>query len=316
MGSHQDSVKLSLLALIAQRLLCALPIMSLNIILISCAYGSTETPVVVSIKKPELTTTNPQLSEADIINLALEKTKATFGPFELRPIPPMNRARTLSALSNNFYPNLVMMMSYDDEMVEKNPYKYINIPIDFGANSYRICFMRPELKEKLKNIQSIDELRNYTFGAGIGWLDIKILRYHGFKVVEQTSVQNLIRMTKAGRVDLFCRGFNEIFTEIKDEPEINGLSYDESFLLYYPLPKFLFAHKDNSAILARIQQGLILADKDGSLKKLWMTKNKDNITASHFEHRRIFRLSNPFIKNLPKDYEQYFYNPQKPNRVP
>lgn len=313
-----DSVKQYAYSFILRRFVCALKI-ALALALGGITFPSlaqiqptTTTPVVVSIKKPELVNNQQQLTEADIIKLALEKTQASYGPFELRPIPPMNRARTLSALSNNIYPNLVMMMSYDDEIVAQNPYQYINIPIDFGANSYRICFVRSELKPTLKNINSVEQLKAYTFGAGIGWLDIKILRHHGFKVIEQTNVRNLMRMTKAGRIDLFCRGFNEIFTEMKNEPETNGLSYDESFVLYYPLPKFLFAHASNQAILSRIEQGLQIAEKDGSLKKLWLTQNQQNITASHFSKRKILRLTNPYITNLPKGYEQYFYDPHKP----
>ncbi|GGY69912.1 hypothetical protein GCM10011613_12850 [Cellvibrio zantedeschiae] len=316
MGLVRESVKFNKRSANATGFLCALKIFFglLFFAITVCTHAITEPvlPVVVSVKKPELKNNTQQLSEVDVINLALEKTKASYGPFELRPIPPMNRARTLSALNNNIYPNLVMMMSYEDDMVAKNPYEYIDIPIDFGANSYRICFMRPALKAKLKSVQSIDELRRYTFGAGIGWLDIKILRHHGFKVIEQTNVQSLIRMTKAGRVDFFCRGFNEIFNEIKNEPETEGLSYDESFLLYYPLPKFLFANSNNSAILKRIQQGLVIAEKDGSLHKLWMMQNKENIAASQFNKRRIFRLSNPYIKNLPTNYQQYYFDPHKP----
>jgi hypothetical protein len=267
-------------------------------------------PTVVFVKKTELQNNDLMIDEVDIITLALEKTKPSYGAYEIRTIPSMTRARTLSALSHNIYPNLIMRMSYEDELVAVNPFIYINIPVDFGANSYRICFARDELKPQLFNTHSIDQLRTYTFGAGIGWLDVKILRSNGMTVIEQANITNIIRMTKAGRVDLFCRGFNEIFSEIQNEPEMSGLSYDHSFALYYPLPKFLFAHSSNSAILKRIEEGLLLAIKDGTLKELWLRENEKNFLASHFNTRRIFRLTNPYIKNLPKNYDNYFYSMQ------
>lgn len=268
-------------------------------------------PLVVSVKKPELKNNNIHLTEVDIIKLALEKTSAQDGPFEIREIPSMNRARTLSALANNAYPNLAMMMSYDDEILEQDLLTYIDIPIDFGANSYRICLMRQDLKAELAKVSSLEDLRKYTFGAGIGWLDVKILRYNDFKVIEQNSTQNIVRMTKAGRVDLFCRGFSEIFFELQHDLETTGLAYDETFALYYPLPKFLFLHKSSGKAYDRIKRGLEIADHDGSLKKLWFFHNQVGIDKSKLKTRKIFRLKNPFIKNLPSGYERYFYDPQK-----
>lgn len=268
-------------------------------------------PLVISVKKPELKNDNYHLTEVDIIKLALDKTLATDGPYEIRETPSMNRARTLSALSNNIYPNLALMMSYDDEVVAQNLLTYIDIPIDFGANSYRICLMRQDLKEELRKVTTLDQLRKYTFGAGIGWLDVKILRYNNFKVIEQNSTQNIVRMTKAGRVDLYCRGFNEIFFELQHDVETTGLAYDESFALYYPLPKFLFFHKNSTQAFGRIRRGLAIADHDGSLKNLWVKSNQLGINKSKLKQRRIFRLQNPFIKNLPGDYERYFYDPRK-----
>lgn len=288
-------------------------------ILLGCFLGLTlqalhtqaAEPLVVSVKKPELKNNNYHLTEVDIIKLALDKTLPTDGPYEIYEIPSMNRARTLSALSNNIYPNLALMMSYDDDVVAQNLLSYIDIPIDFGANSYRICLLRQDLKDEVSKVTTLAQLRKYTFGAGIGWLDVKILRQNDFKVIEQNSAQNIVRMTKAGRVDLFCRGFGEIFFELQHDVETTGLAYDETFALYYPLPKFLFFHKSSTKAFDRIRRGLVIADHDGSLKDLWIKNNQLGIEKSKLNKRRIFRLQNPFIKNLSSDYERYFYDPQK-----
>lgn len=305
MGRQHQSLSIPqwLLHPLTQWMLLGLCILSIN--------AHSAEPLVVSVKKPELKNNNYHLTEVEIIKLALDKTLATDGPYEIREIPAMNRARTLSALSNNIYPNLALMMSYDDEIVAQNLLSFIDIPIDFGANSYRICLMRQDLKAELSKVTSLAQLRKYTFGAGIGWLDVKILRYNDFKVVEQNSAQNIVRMTKAGRVDLFCRGFGEIFFELQHDVETTGLAYDETFALYYPLPKFLFFHKSSTQALARIKRGLVIADHDGSLKSLWMKNNQLGIDKSNLKKRRIFRLQNPYINNLSGNYERYFYDPKK-----
>jgi hypothetical protein len=273
--------------------------------------ASAQQPLIISVKKPELKNDNYHLTEVEIIKLALDKTMATDGPYEIREIPSMNRARTLSALTNNIYPNLALMMSYDDEIVAPGLLRYIDIPIDFGANSYRICLMRQDLKDELAKVTSVEQLRKYTFGAGIGWLDVKILRHNNFKVIEQNNAQNIVRMTKAGRVDLFCRGFGEIFFELQHDVETTGLAYDETFAIYYPLPKFLFLHHSSAQAFERIKRGLMLADRDGSLKQLWFKNNQLGIEKSHLKKRRIFKLEKPIISHLSGNYERYFYDPRK-----
>lgn len=279
----------------------------------ACAAGSsppeiTDAPLIVTHKLPELTSDERILHEVEVLKLALDKTLAGYGPYELRGIPPMNRARTIAVLHNNTYPNLVLQMSYEDELADQEKLAYIPFPLDRGALSYRICFMRDELKAKVSNITRIEQLKNYTFGTGIGWADTKILRHNHLQVIEANSVVNLFRMTKAGRVDFFCRGPSEYFYEHQHESSL-GLDSDEHLALYYPLPKFFFTHKDNQQVLNRIKHGLEIAYKDGSFNKLWRKRHNQGIEAAGLQKRNLVKMENPLIKHLSRDYETYLYDP-------
>lgn len=294
---------------------------SLGISFLSClifsfpafAAGSTPTeitdaPLIVTHKLPELTSDERVLHEVEVLKLALDKTLAGYGPYELRGIPPMNRARAIAVLHNNTYPNLVLQMSYEDDLADQEKLAYIPFPLDRGALSYRICFMRDELKSNISNITRIEQLKNYTFGTGIGWADTKILRHNHLDVIEANSVVNLFRMTKAGRVDFFCRGPVEYFYEHKHESSL-GLSSDEHLALYYPLPKFFFTHKDNQQVLNRIKRGLEIAYKDGSFNKLWRKRHNQGLQAAGLQKRNLVKMENPLIKHLSRDYETYLYDP-------
>lgn len=267
-------------------------------------------PLIITHKLPELNSEERVLHEVEVLKLALDKTVAKYGPYELRGIPPMNRARTLVALSHNVYPNLILQMSYEDELAEQENLAYIPFPLDRGALSYRICFMRDSLKSTTGNITHIDQLKGYHFGVGIGWADTKILRHNGLQVIESGTVISLFRMTKAGRIDFFCRGPIELLYEQQDSNSLE-LSSAPRFALYYPLPKFFFAHKNNQAALNRVQKGLEIAYKDGSFDRLWRQRHINAIERAQLKRRTIIKLDNPFIQHLPRDYETYLYNPLK-----
>lgn len=273
----------------------------------AASQATLQPPLIITHKLPELNSNERVLHEVEVLKLALDKTTPEFGPYELRGIPPMNRARTLVALSHNVYPNLILQMSYEDELAEQN-LAFIPFPLDRGALSYRICFMRDSLNAATNSITHLDQLRNYHFGIGIGWADGKILRHNGLQVIEASSVVSLFRMTKAGRIDFFCRGPSEFLYEQQD-PNSLGLASDTHLALYYPLPKFFFAHKDSKAALDRVQKGLEIAYKDGSFSRLWSNRHMNAIERAQLKQRNLIKLENPLIKHLARDYEIYLYDP-------
>lgn len=292
-----------------QLLLLALGLAALSHPSLSCAASATaSSPLIVTHKLPELGSQERVLHEVEVLQLALEKTTAEFGAYELRGIPPMNRARTLATLSHRVYPNLLLQMSYEDELTEKENLSYIPLPLDLGALSYRLCFARSALAAKTTNITSIEQLQQFTFGVGIGWADGKILRANGLQVIESNNVTSLFRMTKAGRIDFFCRGPMELHSEQQMDESL-GLTANPHIALHYPLPKFFFTHKDNHAALGRIQKGLELAYRDGSFQKLWHQRHGQGLHQSNLKQRHIIYLQNPLIKHLPHQYESYLYNP-------
>lgn len=238
-----------------------------------------------------------------VINLALEKTRDKYGDYQLSGIPPLNYPRSIDALSLNRYPNLVVDVSYEESLTDSGELTYIHFPVDQGIVGYRICFVNPALKEKIAQAKSLEDLRQYTIGQGVGWADTAILRHSGFNVVEVSSYPNIFKMVVAGRIDLFCRGINELMKEYDTYKHIGNLTYDESFALVYMLPRFMYLNKTNELAKQRIEQGLQLAYADGSLKQLWLSYHKASVEFAKLKQRRIFELDNPLIQHLPRDYQ-------------
>lgn len=247
--------------------------------------------------------------DIEVLRLALEKTRPSHGDYQLQAMPPASFARMLHSLRNNTYPNMLLEISYDEKLEESGELTHINFPIELGIIGYRVCFVSPAAKEPVSQVQTLDELRQFTMGQGVGWADLKILRHNGFRVTEVSNYTSLFRMVAGGRFDLLCRGVNELMMEYLQYKDIGNLTYDESFVLVYRLPRFFYLSTQNEALKQRVEAGLKIAYADGSLQALWRQHNLQSIEFAKLATRKIFYLENPLIVNLPRDYEQYFYDP-------
>ena len=116
-------------------------------------------------------------------------------------------------------------------------------------------------------------------------------------------------MVISGRIDLFCRGANELHNEYNSYKNVGDLLYDQSFAIYYALPRYFYLHKKSILAKERIEKGLIAAFADGSLRTLWLKHYLPSIQLANLKKRKIYTIENPLIRLLPKDYDKYFYNP-------
>lgn len=273
--------------------------------------GNAQAEFVISLRSPEAIHDQRESYNNELIALALEKTKAEYGDYAIRSIPPMNTARSVSSLETDAYKNLLVELSYEEELERDKNLTYINFPIHLGIVGYRICFVSPRIRESLKSIQSTEDLKKFSIGQGLSWADTKVLRHNGFHVIEIGNYESLFKMIIAGRIDLFCRGANELFNEYLSHKYMGDLHYDQSFAIRYTLPRFYYLNNKNVLAKERIEKGLIAAYKDGSLQKIWLKHFLPGVEFANLKKRKIFTIENPLIKSLPKDYNQYFYDPHK-----
>jgi hypothetical protein len=265
-------------------------------------------PLVVAYKYPEFGDLKRKPFGQQVIELALEKTQGKSDSFEMIPISIISRTHAIAALNKNLYKNLVMVLSYEDELLRDGNLIYIPFPVELGALSYRICYANEKLREQVQTIDSVAKLKNFKLGVGSGWLDAKIFQHAGLQIVEGSNITSLFRMTQAGRVEIFCPSPTEYFHELQVEKSLD-LQLDNQLALYYPLPKFLFTHKSNQALLDRIKTGIDIAYKDGSYMALWRKAHARDLQRAKLAQRHLISLENPFITTLSDDYKQFLYNP-------
>jgi len=96
-----------------------------------------------------------------------------------------------------------------------------------------------------------------------------------------------------GRADLFCRNVLEVGAELKAHQAMNGLALDDSLLLAYDLPQYLYTHPGNRQAIERVGRGLRRAFADGSLPALLRRHLQPWLPLLKLPQRRLITLTAP-----------------------
>jgi len=245
----------------------------------------------------------------EILRLALEKTVAEFGSFELRASSQhTNGLRYLNNLANDSDLNVVWSSTTEDK--ERN-YLPIRIPLRKGLLGYRLLLVHKDQQALLKDVKNLADLKKFSVGQGVGWDDVKLYEANGIAVVE-AKYSNLFRMLSYKRFDFFPRGINEIFTELNKESAQNpDLVIDENLLIHYPWPYYFFVSKSNPQLQKRLELGLRKMIKDGSFDAIFWKYNGKAIEAVNFKKRRVIHMKNHLLpKETPLNDAALWFRPK------
>ena len=97
------------------------------------------------------------------------------------------------------------------------------------------------------------------------------------------------------------------------QTDFPDLMVEPTLALNYPWPVYFFVRKDNQALAERLQRGLLKAEADGSMHKLFMQHHGQLLQQANLNERRLFQLINPALPpGTPKsDTSWWLPAPQK-----
>lgn len=127
---------------------------------------------------------NRDIYYRELIKLALDKTQSKYGKYTLTTIANVPTQRRFAYLQQNKLPNAIVLRGYDRKFHASGNLTYIDFPVDLGLLGMRICFVSSQSKDKVKQVKSLSELKQFSIVQGIGWADNEILRENGFSVIE------------------------------------------------------------------------------------------------------------------------------------
>jgi hypothetical protein len=281
-----------------------LPRFLLASLLLAASLCAGAAPLVVTLRQPESDTDPRYAYDHALVRLALDKTVASHGPYEVQFAPPMTAQRALVSAEQRRYPGFLVGSVPRPERAAAGLVP-VRFPVHLGTAGYRVCFVSPKAQAAVAKVRTLDELRRFTIAQGAGWSDGAILRANGFKVEEVTRYEAMFKMVAQSRFDLFCRSVLEVSKEVDSHADLPDLRLDRTFALVYDLPQFFYTHRDNHELVERLTQGLEAAYADGSLLALFRSHMQASIRFADLPRRRIFRLNAPPISGIDFDYKRY-----------
>lgn len=233
----------------------------------------------------------------EILRTALEKTKAKWGPYKLVAASEvMSEQRQAFELKNRTGKLTVMYLGTTPDFERR--LVAVHIPVDKNLGGYCVFVIRNGEQPRFAAARTLDDLRKFTFGLGLGWIDVEILRNSRFQVVTGSSYDGLFDMLAHRRFDVFLRAAVEVLDEMEQhDGKANGLAIEDTILFYYPLPMyFWFPRTDEGRRLAaRAEEGMRMMIADGTYDRIFDRHQRWKIERLHLKTRRMFTIPNPFV---------------------
>ncbi len=247
-----------------------------------------------------------------ILRAALEKTAAKWGPYELVSSELMTEKRQAFELKNNTGKLTVMYLSTTPDF-ERNLIP-IHIPVDKNLGGYCVFLIRRGEQPRFDSVKSLDDLRKFTYGLGLGWIDVDILRSNGFKVVTASTYDGLFEMLVRKRFDLCLRAATEVLDEYgRRRDKLKDLYIEDNILFYYPLPMYFWFPKSDEGrrLAARAEEGMRMMIADGTYDRIFDQYQRHKIEQLHLKTRRIFSINNPNVgPETPFSDKRLWFDPK------
>lgn len=247
----------------------------------------------------------------DLLAAALEANRGRYGDYELVAYDtPMNFARAATEVESGDRGrvNIVARATNLDLEARLRP---VPLPLDKGLLGYRLFLIMPEMQERLDQVRSLDDLRQFSIGQATPWTDVKILEAGGFRLVLANDYEGLFKMLGARRFDLFSRGLNEIHSEwLAQKDNVPGMVIERGLVLHYPMPRYFFVPRteQGARMAERIEDGLRRLARSGEFERRYQAYKRAMVADLNLAGRRVIRLPNPQLSALAPVGDKFWWD--------
>ena len=248
----------------------------------------------------------------EILRTALDKTTAKWGPYRMVPSELMTEQRQAFELKSGSGKLNVMYLGTTPDF-EKNLIP-IRIPVDRNLGGYCIFLIRDGDQKRFDSVKTLDDLRRFSYGLGLGWIDVDVLKANRFHVVTGSSYDGLFEMLVNKRFDVFLRAAVEVLDEYdRRKDTLRNLRIENGIVFYYPLPMYFWFSKNDEGrrLSARAEEGMRMMIADGTYDRIFDRYQRLKIERLRLKERRIFRIGNPFVgPETPFADKRLWFDPQ------
>lgn len=188
----------------------------------------------------------------------------------------------------------------------------VPFPIFRGLLGHRIFIVNQQYEQQLRQVKTVQQLRQFSMVQGQGWGDTGILRSAQFNVKEIADFDTLFKLVEAGRIQLFPRAIFEPYGELAARPQLTQLTIDDTLMLVYKYPMFFYVSptKANHKLAVLLTQSFQQAYQDGSFLQFFTQDPliKKTLARVKMSQRITFVIDNPHLTGISKAIaSQYWY---------
>ena len=235
------------------------------------------------------------------LTLALQKTLPTYGPFSVeRVVDTMSTTRIRREIHSGKRMNVHAGPWRDldaDDPLERAI--MIGTPVLGGLLGYRRLIVRRDDLPKFQAIKTDAQLKRLVAGQGRGWVDNDVLRHNGYQVVDSGNIATLLDMLVSHRFDYLPISVVEADFLMEEHAQlVDTLALVPGLMLYYPLPVVYYVSAKAPRLAQRLETGLAMAKRDGSLDALTARYFAKEIGLVKASAGRCFTLAHPLLPKI------------------
>jgi hypothetical protein len=184
----------------------------------------------------------------------------------------------------------------------------IRLPIFKGLYGWRLLLASSEVAARMREVQTLNELRQFSMVQGLDWPDTGILQANGLNVIVSPSYDAMFKQLRLGRADAFPRSVEEVWWELERYGQ--GLTVVPNICLHYPAAVYYFVAYEEPELAAAIELGLKRLRASGAFDSLFMKYHGEDLGRASLGSRRIIELRNPLLPSTtPLDKPELWYRP-------
>jgi hypothetical protein len=237
--------------------------------------------------------------EKDVLIAALKSTESDYGPWEvtesLDEYPGDDEALVFSEKGHDLFVTIAGNQKFEeDDMI------VIPKPMTKNLLGYRVPIIREGDSELFENISNKEELQQLSHGIPETWSDAVIFRENGYQVVEEGNFDNIFDRLENGLFDYTAFGANEVLSVFENrasKAQEEGLTIDQSILLFYPFPLVFYVNSDLPDLAVRVEKGMERITDNGELDSIFNRYYGDIAEKLNLNERILFELDNPLVPN-------------------
>ncbi|WP_075184784.1 transporter substrate-binding domain-containing protein [Teredinibacter haidensis] len=243
----------------------------------------------------------------ELLNLALDKTLDTYGPYHAHRIKRhLSAARAMREVNTGTLINVRVAPWVDENatfFTDADLNEAVRFPLLQNLLGYRQLIIRQNESAFFDQLYTVDALKMRVAGQGSMWVDTHIYRHNGFAINDSGTTPFLLAMLANKRIDYVPMSVIEIDSLLKPESVARyKVTAAKDILIFYPFPIVFMTNRNQPELAARLEEGLAKAKLDGSFEALFDRYYADLAARLPQQQNRIFTLENPFIapESAPK----------------